>query len=307
VRYSITKLGYLIRAGIEIFRSEGTTTFFKKGLKYISVQYTPARIWKLWKCKLSGTTRVTKEVMGSIMELDLTDGGINTELFLDGIREVESTRELQARLKPNWIVVDVGANIGYYALQEARTCAKVYAIEPEPANYRRLVRNIELNNYQNIAAMNLAVGDKIGKIYLKSGLISNATRVCRDDEQPDAEVEVETLDSLFPDTRVDFVRMDVEGYEFNVLQGMRNILSKYKPCLFIEVHGRSLKEYGYSQEQLLEFLADYGYSITFLDIYGRYNTTGLIKTLLEGKKTKEVITQRGIAPRFFFDYIKEAK
>ena len=303
MKYRLKKFGYLVLAGMEILVKDGIGSLLKKGFSYTRMHYTPKKVLKLWKCRLLGITKVTREVMGSVMELDLTDSGINTDLFLDGIREVESTRELQTRLRPKWTVVDIGANIGYYVLQEAKVCTRVYAIEPDPSNYRMLIRNIKLNDYRNITTMNLAIGNEAGKICLKSDLISNATRICRDGEEPYAEVEMKTLDSLFPETKVDFVRMDVEGYEFNILQGMREIIDKYRPSMFIEVHRHPLRSYGHSQEQLLELLADYGYSITALDAYGKCNTTGLISNLLEDKRDREIVTRRGIAPRFFFDYI----
>ena len=93
----------------------------------------------------SGT--VTRYVQGSKMQLHLDDGGISADLALDGIREPLSTKTVHEEVREGYTVVDIGANIGYYALMESGLAGKkgkVYAIEPSQNNFSNLVKNIKL-------------------------------------------------------------------------------------------------------------------------------------------------------------------
>ena len=101
------------------------------------------------------TPKITKTVNGYKMNLHLHDKGISKELFTYGKREHLSTDlVLEGKvIKPGDVVLDLGANIGYYALMESMIVGgegKVYAVEPSPENYKMLKENIELNGFTNI-------------------------------------------------------------------------------------------------------------------------------------------------------------
>ena len=153
----------LISTSIEIIRGEGISEFYYRAMRYI-LGFLP-RYWKrlikpqhsikdeLWywinyyRCS---SKEVIKKIQGSKMLLDLRDKGIHKDLFLYGCREPECTKIVQKELCEGMKVVDIGANIGYYALMEAQIVGdsgKIYAIEPEPRNFRMLERNIEMNSY----------------------------------------------------------------------------------------------------------------------------------------------------------------
>lgn len=204
---------------------------------------------------------VLKEIQGSKMWLDTTDKGISLDLILDGIREKIATREFKKKLKPGMFIADIGANIGYYALMEAKAIGnkgKVYAIEPSPDNVELLKKNIKENGYRNIEVIQSAIGseNKPGKLFL-----SSARNVCsiHNPTKRSVDVKIRTLDSILNNKRVDFVRMDVEGYEYEIIKGMEKILSrKNKPGLFIEVHEEGMGER--KTKEFFEMLKSYGYS-----------------------------------------------
>lgn len=186
---------------------------------------------------------IIRKVQGSKMYLDLKDEGISKDLALDGIREPESTKMIKKILKPGDIVVDIGANRGYYALMESRLVGKngkVYAIEPVQDNINALKKNIELNNYPNIKVFQVAIGDKntTTKMYISS--FSNWHSFINHKQKITSTIDIKviSLDNFLKDKEYPyFIRMDVEGYEYQILKGMKNVLERRKPLkLFIELH-----------------------------------------------------------------------
>lgn len=152
-------------------------------------------------------------------------------------------------LKRGMVVVDVGSAYGYYAIKaslKVREEGKVLAVEPTIAVYKLLLKNIELYNLKNTIAINKALSDKKTEATLYEsisrggGVGSNIgfVRGCKRFYK----VQVETLDNLIKEqglSKVDLIKIDVQGFESQVLQGAHSILQKYKPQLAVEVHARS--------------------------------------------------------------------
>lgn len=198
---------------------------------------------------------LARNVQGSRMQLHLDDEGISADLALDGIREPMSTKTVKEEVKQGYTVVEIGANIGYYALMESRLVGskgRIYAIEPSPGNFRNLKKNIELNGYKNIESFELGIGDKKGtaKIFISPHSNLSSLVVQKNKKVIDTvDIKISTLDEFLKGKKSpDFIRMDVEGYEYNIIRGMKNILRSKKPMkIFIELHphimGRGKTEY----------------------------------------------------------------
>jgi FkbM family methyltransferase len=151
------------------------------------------------------------------------------------------------------VVVDIGAHIGLYTIISSKrvgTNGKVVAIEADPSNFEMLNRNIKLNQLTNVTPLNYAVYSKETKIklYLPSGesgftkyntIVSNWANT----EDKFVEVNANTLDYLLQinqirEEEVNWIKIDVEGAEFEVLKGATNVLSKSKDiALLMELHG----------------------------------------------------------------------
>ena len=173
------------------------------------------------------------------------------------------------------IVVDIGAHMGRYTIISSKRVGangKVVAIEAHPGNFEMLKSNIKLNQLTNVTPLNYAVYSKETKIKLylpevESGytiyntIMSNRART----EDKFVEVSANTLDYLLQlneITDVNWVKIDVEGAEFEVLKGATNVLSKSKDiALLIEVHG--LDNY----RPILEFVSSYNFKIEFEKTY----------------------------------------
>lgn len=135
------------------------------------------------------------------------------------------------------IVVDIGAHVGIFTVKAASKAKTVIAIEPDPINYSLLVSNIERNNLKNVSTLNVAVSDFNGKARLHVGsasvfptltpeLISLEHHARRKYDRY-VMVKVRTLDELLKETdlsRVDFMKIDVEGAELQVLKGARETI-----------------------------------------------------------------------------------
>jgi FkbM family methyltransferase len=141
------------------------------------------------------------------------------------------------RDKENPIVLDVGANVGGYSKDAVRInpSATVFAFEPHPLTFGRLVANIE--DHRNIIPFNCAVGDRSGRqtLYDRSSgsgtvhasIYREVIESIHQDESTGYEVKVITLDELIEEKRlgrVDLLKIDTEGYELNVLKGGTNAI-----------------------------------------------------------------------------------
>ncbi len=188
---------------------------------------------------------VIREINDSRMLLNLrNDLGISKDLFLYGKREVTTTDYLvnSGLLAEGDAVLDIGANIGYYALMESRLVGEhgiVYALEPVRKNFETLGENLRLNNAKNIMTYNLAAGDKNGLSYINVSKKGNwSSMVFKIDKLFDGreEVEMATIDAFLKGkSPPKLVRMDVEGYEYAIINGMDNTLA-LGPTLLIEIH-----------------------------------------------------------------------
>jgi len=190
-----------------------------------------------------------RNIQGSKMYLDLRDKGISRELIFNDIREEKATLHIKKTLKKDDIVIDIGANIGYFALMEAKSVGnngKVYAVEPVSSNFELLKRNITINGYSNVEVFNFAFGHKneVRKLYLSSKYNWHAMVPFEgQDAISSVDVNVYTMDTFLKNKEYPgFVRMDVEGYESRIIQGMEQTLKNNKPLkLFIELHPHIMK------------------------------------------------------------------
>jgi FkbM family methyltransferase len=197
------------------------------------------------------------------------DPGISRELALYKVHEPLATKLLMETLKPGMNAVDIGGNIGYYAMLEARLVGpsgKVIAIEPMPENSAQLSKNVEANGYQNIHIHKVAIGNKDGSALMYIAGKSNWHSM-RPNSSSKGEIKVPvcTLDSLLVPYNlpsVDLVRMDLEGYEVTAIEGMKRTLVKYGPRLLVELHPHLVGTAAI--EKYLRCLGNLGYTIEWM-------------------------------------------
>jgi FkbM family methyltransferase len=168
-------------------------------------------------------------------------------------------------------VVDVGAHIGLYTIIAAKRVGpsgKVIAIEPDPENFKILKKNISLNQLSNVEPLECAAysAKKKLKLFLPeveggrtifNTVMQDRVKSCNDF----LEVEANTLDNILNENnvkRVNYVKIDVEGAEFEVLKGISNVLEANKSVtLVIEIHGRE------AYLQVIDFLKAHNLQIVY--------------------------------------------
>jgi len=239
--------------------------------------YKGLKVWKFYKYirvkkrNLDLTNKVVN-VNGYNLALLPNDDGISTELALFNTHEPLNTELLTQNLKKGMVCFDVGANIGYYTLLESKMVGdegKVIAIEPSPINFKQLQKNIQNEKAKNVELYQIAGGDQNSTIKFLLDPHSNLSRIISNEEKVRekgeiVDVPMKKLDSFLEASTIktlDFIRMDVEGYEFNILEGMRNSIKKFRPAIQMEVHTRIL---GYEKTQkLLEWFMSEKYEVVY--------------------------------------------
>jgi len=179
------------------------------------------------------------------MYLNFDDKGICPDLMMNKTREVFSTAHFQKIITEDMTIIDIGANIGYYALLESQLASKghVFAIEPVSGNYNLLIKNIALNNCNNISTYNLAIGNIDGYldmyIYDKCNW-SSFTKIPGENITDTIQVPIVTLDNFIESYlphNPHFIRMDVEGFEYEIVMGSQKTLRMAAPLILcIEMH-----------------------------------------------------------------------
>jgi len=198
------------------------------------------------------------------IELDARRSPVHAMLYLKREDFVEDAAILEPYLKPGMTVFDVGANIGYLTYFFCRHVAPgghVYAFEPEAANFRELAANVERNGITFCCPLQVAVGARDGEVCFAPGLnghinassasLPNCTMISLDSFVRQRSIQ-----------RVNLVKIDVEGWELDVLQGMREILGRNeKPILYVEVHPEGFLAKG-EPEKVIRFLQSYYRNLT---------------------------------------------
>jgi len=145
-------------------------------------------------------------------------------------------------ITPGSIAVDVGANVGMHTLVMAHyaTHGQVYSYEPSPAIYARLSRNIALNRVQNAELRMLAVSDRPGRVGFADVSARPNIGTSHVDAASDTTVPAVTLDDeMAAAASVNLIKIDVEGYELEVLRGARKVLAACRPAVVLEFNGAS--------------------------------------------------------------------
>lgn len=215
------------------------------------------------------------QAQGLKMYINATDDVIGPEILAYGCHEEYETELFKKALSPSMVIADIGANMGYYSLIAAKLVGgrgKVYAFEPDPTNYDLLVANIHANNFTNIIPIQRVVSNKAEtvKLFLDRGN-SGAHTLCESNIQTDrsgfVEVEAITLDAYFNgegNSRVDFIKMDVQGAEGRVIEKAHEILKRNNLKILMEFWPQGLRNMGTDPAELLETLRGYDFSIRLL-------------------------------------------
>lgn len=230
---------------------------------------------------------------------------LQSYLISNGYEEL-TTEVFKTVIKEGDIVVDLGANLGYFTLLAAKLVGskgKVYAFEPEPINYSLLLKNIELNGYDNVVAEHKAVSNESGKVkfFLDKTHIGAHTIYQTSENGEFIEVESVALDDYFKDKKhpINVIKMDIEGAEMAALSRMDRIIRENQNLkMFVEFYPLAIARSGSSPEEFArKLLDDYHFSILAIGEYTEDKKYLRINTVDELLKT----CQGGIAANLFLE------
>ncbi len=198
-----------------------------------------------------------------------------------GLHEQNEVKFIGKFTQKGWIVFDIGANAGFYSLLFSKKCwnGKIIAFEPSGREWRRLLEHIEINHCKNIVAENLAVGDcsRTMQLYIHEEQNMGMNSLKPDnrfryiDKEP---IKMISLDQYFSEHHelkaLDFIKIDVEGFESEVVEGARDILLKFKPIVLCEVWEHMGKTFGEGLKlcTVSKKLISFGYVPNLIDSSG---------------------------------------
>lgn len=235
-------------------------------------------------------------VQGHKMFLDSKD---SLKLSIKGVYEEFETDFIKNEIKRDDIVLDIGANIGYYTLIFAKLVGengKVFAFEPDPTNFAILKKNVKINGYKNVVLINKAVSDKAGKLKLflsEDNMGDHRTYDSKDDREF-VEIESVKLDDYFDKTsdKINFIKMDIQGAEYAAVKGMSGLVNNTKDLTIVtEFWPIGLKRFGVEPREYYKLLIKYGFKIYELNENKKklktVNITRLLKkyTINKGNQT----------------------
>ena len=163
--------------------------------------------------------------------------------YLLGTTEPHLQRAIRQYASAGDTVYDIGANVGYVSLSLAKRVGPqghVFAFEPIPQTFALLAKNVALNQLNNITTMNVAASDRSGETTIRiPESLSMSSMVWHRNDPSAIELQIKTvvIDELVKTGHLpapQFVKIDVEGAEGLVLQGMRDTIASRKPVLFLE-------------------------------------------------------------------------
>ena len=189
------------------------------------------------------------------------------EVLNFGNYESEEIKMIETFLKADSVILDIGANVGWYSMHLAISVprGKVIAFEPIPKIFDYLKRNIALNNIKNIETYNFGLSEKkeVVEFYFDPKLTgaTSLRNLHENREKIKIECNVEKMDDIIPriTTRIDFIKCDVEGAEILVVKGGLEVLKKHKPVLFLEMLRKWSAKFDYHPNDIILILKEIGY------------------------------------------------
>jgi len=203
------------------------------------------------------------------------------EILKFGDYEATHSNMIMRLVKPNSCILDIGANIGWYALNIAKQNpnAKIYAFEPIKYTYLALEKNIKLNNLTNIKSFNFCFSseEKTLEFYFYpegSGSASLANLSGRPDiEKITRDVKViDKFSTTLNLPKIDFIKCDVERAELFVLKGALTLLGKDKSVVFTEMLRKWAAKFNYHPNEIIELFRELGYKCFTANKKGQLHT-----------------------------------
>lgn len=213
--------------------------------------------------------------------VDTQDQAVGSHI-VHGAYEPHVSKLFRTHLKPGMRVLDIGANIGYFSLMSSSIVGhsgKVFSIEPNMNNCRLLQASKSINQFDNIAIMQIAASDTASLLAMNtsysngttSGLSEEIDILMRSNTVP--AFKIDSLKEF--DDGIDFIKIDVEGAEYKALLGAEQMLRKFKPMIVSEFSPTAMPSIsGVDGLTYLQFLISLGYNLSVIKLNGELSQFG---------------------------------
>ena len=219
-------------------------------------------------------TALSNEILGYKYTYFINDWMASTSIGLNKEWEPHITKftKLYNALYNIQNIIDIGANFGYHTLLFSQQCSKnVYAFEPQIQNFKLLEENIRNNKIKNIVSSNYACGDCnceikmpifYGNYMLNMGDITPNLDCINNHYSTTQSILLDEMN--FP-SKIDLIKLDVQGWEKKVLIGAVELLKTHKPALIVEFEHFQLSKTNTSCKELFDFIREQNYYIFYLE------------------------------------------
>ena len=233
-----------------------------------------------------------------LMELDISGWSDRSTFFLGRWYDLKTQKLLKQVLKKGDEVVDIGANVGMFALTARHIVGSegiVYSFEPNPEVRKKLNRNIEINRIENIKVYPVGLGEAEGQFVLYVPYINageGSFGCFTDKEYQNSEyykvpVDVNVGDNLLQESVPRLIKIDVEGGEVSVLKGISKLIDRHRPLIVAEYVPQHISRFGNSFEDILSIAQEHSYKIFKLGLVRISGGYDLSVIPVEGSKVDE--------------------
>jgi FkbM family methyltransferase len=185
------------------------------------------------------------------------------------IWEFDAIQKFVDEIEDDYAILDVGANTGIYSLSAKYYPNTIWHLfEPDPFNSKLLRDNLEINQIQNVVLHDDALGSAVGEDVMKicprnRGLNTLGKNLLRfsENDSIDHKVKINTIDNLFYNMKIDLIKIDTEGFEYNILVGGLETIKKYKPKIMLEYNRENALQCGNSIQQIDTLINEIEYEI----------------------------------------------
>jgi FkbM family methyltransferase len=179
-----------------------------------------------------------------------------------GSYEHDKQRQFQKAIRTEDVVYDVGANAGFYSLLASVLIGgkgHVYAFEPLPGNARDLRKHLEINRVKNCTVIEAAVSSSDGEASFDPSSDPSEAHLSTAGSIRVRTVALDTLESRNEIRPPDFMKIDIEGAEYDCLLGCARTIRAHRPVIFLATHGQEI------HDACLQLLAEWEYAVASLD------------------------------------------
>lgn len=233
--------------------------------------------WLFHHRKLGDVIAIAEPIIGDFEVHIQTTNFIDASIFYLGDYEPWLKQHFKRLIKKGDIILDIGANVGFHSLYFAELSGKegtVLAVEPIVQNFTALQKNITLNKFNNIIAVKKALANHDEEIEIHINVLSENPGGFSLLSKRTKNTKVQCIrgDDLIKQqgiSTVNFIKIDVEGFEFEVLKGLTATIQDNRPVIIFEYDRNYQLKGNHRPDAILAFLTGFNYTFECIDGYGR--------------------------------------